>query len=64
LPITDAICRHFGEHRARLRRSNQLIGDIDLLIATTCLDHGLTLLTTNPAHFQRIPGLAIISTPF
>src|SRR5437899_1831298 len=28
LPITDEICRLFGEHRARLRQSNQLIGDL------------------------------------
>jgi tRNA(fMet)-specific endonuclease VapC len=64
LPLTDPICRLFGEQRARLRQSNQLIGDVDLLIAATCLNHDLTLLTTNPGHFQRIPGLPIISTPF
>jgi tRNA(fMet)-specific endonuclease VapC len=64
LPIDDPICRLFGEHRARLRQSNQLIGDVDLLIAATCLHHALPLLTTNTAHFQRIPGLTIISTPF
>ena len=64
LPIDDATCRLFGEHRARLRQSNQLIGDVDLLITATCLHHALPLLTTNPAHFQRIPGLTIISTPF
>jgi tRNA(fMet)-specific endonuclease VapC len=64
LPINDSICRLFGEHRALLRRGNQLIGDVDLLIATTCLHHALPLLTTNPGHFQRIPGLNVISTPF
>src|SRR5437764_691845 len=46
LPITLEICRLFGEYRARLRQSNQLIGDADLLIAATCLYHDLTLLTT------------------
>ena len=64
IPIDDPICRLFGEHRARLRQSNQLIGDVDLLIAATCLHHAVPVLTTNPAHFQRIPGLAIISAPF
>ena len=63
LPITDDICRLFGEHRAKLRQRNLLIGDVDLLIAATCLHHNLTLLTTNRRHFQRIPGLRIISTP-
>lgn len=64
LPITRDICRVFGERRAQLRQSNQLIGDVDLLIAVTCLHHDLTLLTTNPGHFLRVSGLRIISTPF
>jgi tRNA(fMet)-specific endonuclease VapC len=63
LPITDDICRLFGDHRARLRQKNQLIGDIDLFIAATCLSHDLTLLTPNPRHFQRVPGLRVISVP-
>jgi tRNA(fMet)-specific endonuclease VapC len=63
LPIEPNICRIFGEHRARLRAANQLIGDIDLIIAATSLRHGLTVLTTNRVHFERIPGLQILSTP-
>jgi tRNA(fMet)-specific endonuclease VapC len=64
LPLDDEICRLFGEHRARLRQANQLIGDLDLLIGTTALRHGLTVLTTNRAHFERIPTLQIVSAPF
>jgi tRNA(fMet)-specific endonuclease VapC len=30
LPVTTEICRMFGEHRARLRQRNLLIGDFDL----------------------------------
>jgi tRNA(fMet)-specific endonuclease VapC len=63
LPITDDVCRLFGEQRARLRRLNQLSGDLDLLIAVTCLAHDLALLTPNRRHFERIPGLRIGSTP-
>ena len=63
LPITPDICRLFGQHRTDLRRRNLLIGDLDLLIAATCLYHHLTLLTTNPRHFQRIPGLTVVSEP-
>lgn len=63
LPLTEPISQRFGKERARLRLQNQLIGDFDLLIAVTCLEHQLTLLTTNPKHFQRVPGLTIISTP-
>jgi len=64
LPITEPITRLFGQERARLRQQNQLIGDIDLLIAATCLAHELILLTTNPRHFERVEGLQIISVPW
>jgi predicted nucleic acid-binding protein len=64
LALDRDICRLFGEHRARLRQANQLIGDLDLIIAGTALHHDLTLLTTDRTHFQRIPGLRIVTTPF
>src|SRR5690348_9079300 len=34
---------------------------MDLFIAVACLHHGLTLLTPNRQHFERIPSLPIIS---
>jgi tRNA(fMet)-specific endonuclease VapC len=63
LPITRRTCRIFGEEKAGLRRTNRLIGDFDILIAATCLEHRATLLTTNKEHFQRLPGLQIIEHP-
>ena len=63
LPLTPDICQRFGRQRTELRQRNRLIGDLDLLIAATCLHHQLILLTTNPRHFQRIPGLTVISKP-
>lgn len=54
---------------ANLRRSMRrpygdgLIGDIDTLIAATCLRHGLTVVSTD-AHVRRVPRLsAMIVTP-
>jgi tRNA(fMet)-specific endonuclease VapC len=64
LGLNEAIADLYGQHRARLRRANQLIGQIDLLIAVTALHHGLTVLTTNPGEFQRGSGLHVVSTPF
>jgi tRNA(fMet)-specific endonuclease VapC len=64
LGLSEDICELYGRHRSQLRRSNQLIGQTDLLIAVTALHHGLTVLTTNPGEFQRVPGLRVISTPF
>ena len=59
--LDEETCRIFGRERARLRADGSLIGDMDLLIGATALRHGLTLLTNNRRHFDRIEGLAIES---
>jgi tRNA(fMet)-specific endonuclease VapC len=59
LPLTRPIMRRFARLRGDLRRRGRLIGDPDLLIAATALHHGLTLVTGNRAHFQRIPDLRL-----
>jgi len=61
LGINDGICRLFGEDNARLRREGLTIDDFDLLIGSTCVYHGLKLLTNNRRHFERIKGIEIIS---
>jgi predicted nucleic acid-binding protein len=49
----------FAFIRGELRANGQLIGDADLLIAATALEHDLTLVTQNLHHFNRIPGLKL-----
>jgi tRNA(fMet)-specific endonuclease VapC len=61
LGIDEEICKIFGRERGKLRRQGQLFGDLDLLIAATCLHYGLTLLTNNRRHFDRVEGLQIES---
>ena len=61
LGVNEEICQIFGEENARLRRGGRGIEDFDLLIASTCLHHGLKLLTNNRRHFGRVRGLEIIS---
>ena len=61
LEVDEETCRIFGRERGRLRAEGNLIGDLDLLIGATALRHGLTLLTNNRRHFERIEGLAIES---
>ena len=61
VPLDDAACRVFGNERARLREDGNLIGDMDLLIGATAICNGLTLLTNNRSHFERLQGLRIIS---
>jgi predicted nucleic acid-binding protein len=59
--IDIEICKIFGEKRHKLRKAGNLIGDFDLMIASICLRHNLTLLTNNRKHYERIDNLQIIS---
>ena len=61
MPLDDATCRIFAGERRRLRAAGNIIGDFDLLIGSTALRHGLTLLTNNRRHFERLQDLNIIS---
>jgi tRNA(fMet)-specific endonuclease VapC len=57
LPLTDEIVVKAADIYGHLHRRGQLISDADILIAATAFVHGLTLVTENVAHFQRIPNL-------
>ena len=57
LPLSRPIVERFARLKAELAHSKQLIGDVDTLIAATALHHGLTLVTRNRRHFERVPGL-------
>ena len=59
LPLNKPIMKHFARIRGQLRSAGNLVGDFDLLIAATAIHHGLTLVTGNARHFQRVPGLVI-----
>ena len=51
----------FGKIRSRLKKLGTVIGDMDLLIAATCLAHNLILVTLNKQHFNRIKGLKLLA---
>lgn len=61
VPLEDAVCRIFAQERYRLRTSGLRIDNLDLFIAATAVYHGLTLLTNNRRHFERVRGLNIVS---
>lgn len=61
LPLSDDVVVRAADLYAELHRAGHLISDADILIAATALVHGLTLVTENVAHFQRIPGVPIVS---
>ena len=59
LPLTDSIVVRAAIIYADLSQRGALIGDADILIAATGLEHGLTIVTNNEHHYQRITGLQI-----
>lgn len=59
LPLTDDIIIRAATLYGQLRQTGKLIGDADILIAATCLEHDHDLVTNNNAHFSRIPGLTL-----
>lgn len=59
LPLTDTVIVRAADIYADLHRRGQLISDADILIAATALENRLTLVTSNTAHFRRIPGLVL-----
>ena len=61
VPLEEPVCRIFAIERVRLRRAGNRIEDLDLLIGSTAIHHGLTLLTNNRRHFERMQGLNLIS---
>jgi len=61
LNVDIEICKVFGKERGRLRQHKKMISDFDLLIASTCLYHNLTLLTNNRKHYDMVEGLSIFS---
>lgn len=55
----QAVCEMWAE--VRVTRRAQPIGVADAWIAATALAHGIELVTHNPADFQGIPGLVVIT---
>jgi tRNA(fMet)-specific endonuclease VapC len=59
LSIDQDVCKIFGRERNKLRKQGNIIGDLDLFIASICLRYNLILLTNNKSHFEKIDSLKI-----
>lgn len=59
LPITDEIIDRASSIYADLYRRGDLIGDADILIAATAMEHRLALVTNNTRHYGRIADLEL-----
>lgn len=58
--LNRRIMQRFARLRGELRHTGQLIGDPDILIAASALQHGLIVVTRNRRHFERIAGLQLL----
>ena len=58
LAISSAIPR-YAAVKADLRRLGRLQGEFDMLIGSTALTYGLTLVTRNGRHFADVAGLVV-----
>jgi tRNA(fMet)-specific endonuclease VapC len=61
IPITPEVARVHAGIWAELQDAGMIIDAHDLWIAATALTHGLELATTNVQHFERVPGLSLLS---
>jgi len=59
IPIGADEAKKAGDIIACLRKSGQLIGIEDVLIAATAITHRLTAVTANVSHFKRVKGLSV-----
>jgi len=58
LPIGTAL-ETFAEQKVYLRRLGCLVDSFDLLIGSTALTHGLTLVARNTRHFADMQGIVL-----
>jgi tRNA(fMet)-specific endonuclease VapC len=59
LPFESSAADAYGQVRAALEKSGQIIGPYDLMIASQAIAHRLTIVTNNVREFSRVPGLAV-----
>ena len=57
LPIDREIAERAGTIVADLRRTGRTLGLADAVIAATCIEHGMALVTMNERDFGQIQGL-------
>ena len=61
LPLDHETSLAYGRLKSGLRRQGRVLADNDLWIAALAVRHSVPLVSNNLAHFQRVPGLVLIS---
>lgn len=60
LSLTEKSVTISADLYARLRKTGQMLDDIDILIAGVAIANNLVLVTHNKSHFERIEKLKIV----
>lgn len=61
VPYDEEICRRYAEIKSALEAKGERIEDNDTWIAACAVRHTIPLVSNNRSHFERIPGLVLIS---
>jgi tRNA(fMet)-specific endonuclease VapC len=59
IPFDATTAEIYGRLRSELEDAGLPVADLDLQIGATAIAHGLTLVTGNVRHYQRMPGLVL-----
>ena len=59
LPISGVL-RDYAEIRHELASEGLVVADFDILIGATARHYGLTVVTHNRKHFDRMPGVNVV----
>ena len=51
----------FGHIVGLLQERGTPVGDMDAPIASVCVVHGQSIVTRNARHFDRVPGLEVVT---
>lgn len=57
--LGDGVAEHYGDIRARLQKSGQIIGNNDLWLAAHARSQDWVLVTNNEKEFVRVDGLRV-----
>ena len=61
IDTTSSIMECFGLIKSELSKKGITVDDFDLLIGSTAITFGYTVVTNNEKHFKKIPDLKIVN---
>jgi tRNA(fMet)-specific endonuclease VapC len=61
VPYDYLVCQTYANLKVDLRQQSLSVADNDLWIAACAVRHSIPLVTNNRKHFDKIPGLIVIS---